>query len=153
MVLNLWSEWHLWTLLKQTSSEFENSDYKRLYLSAMSAKCLECGDKIMGRADKKFCSDQCRSAYNNKLNSDHTNLMRNINNILRKNRRILEEQNPDGKGKTTGEKLAKKGFKFDYFTNMYTTKNGHTYYFCYDQGYLPLDNDWYALVKRKEYIN
>ena len=134
MVLNLWAEWHLWTLLKQTSSEFENSDYKRLYLSAMSAKCLECGDKIMGRADKKFCSDQCRSAYNNKLNSDHTNLMRNINNILRKNRRILEEQNPDGKGKTTGEKLAKKGFKSDYFTNMYTTKNGHTYYFCYDQG-------------------
>ena len=23
-------------------------------------KCPECGGKIIGRADKKFCSDQCR---------------------------------------------------------------------------------------------
>lgn len=118
----------------------------------MSMKCLECGEKLLGRADKKFCSDQCRSAYNNKLNSDHTNLMRNVNNILRKNRRILEELNPEGKGKTKKESLLKRGFKFEYITNLYITKNGHTYYFCYDQGYLPLEHDWYALVKRKEYV-
>ena len=84
----------------------------------MSAKCIECGDKIAGRSDKKFCSDQCRSAYNNKLNSDSNNLMRNINNTLRKNRRILMEQNPEGKSKGTGEVLAKKGVKVDYGTNL-----------------------------------
>ena len=27
-------------------------------------RCLECGDVIKGRADKKFCDDQCRSNYN-----------------------------------------------------------------------------------------
>ncbi len=79
--------------------------------------------------------------------------MRNINNTLRKNRRILMEANPEGKSKVSRDQLARKGFKFDYFTNQYHTKNGHTYYFCYDQGYLPLDNDWYALVRRKEYIS
>ena len=51
--------------------------------------CLECGEKIVGREDKKFCSDGCRNAYNNKINKDSTNFMRNINNKLRKNYRIL----------------------------------------------------------------
>jgi len=40
--------------------------------------------KIVGREDKKFCSDSCRNAYNNKINKDSTNYMRNINNKLRK---------------------------------------------------------------------
>jgi hypothetical protein len=38
---------------------------------------------------QKFCSDGCRNAYNNKINKDSTNFMRNINNKLRKNYRIL----------------------------------------------------------------
>ncbi len=114
--------------------------------------CLECGDKVHGRADKKFCSDQCRTSYNNRNNSDASNFMRNVNNILRKNRRILAEFNPKEKSKTTKTRLLDAGFKFSYFTNTYTTKNGKVYYFCYDQGYLPLDNDWYALVVRKSYV-
>jgi hypothetical protein len=31
---------------------------------------------------------------------------------------------------------------------MLHTKTGNTYYFLYDQGYLPLENDWLMLVKR-----
>jgi hypothetical protein len=34
---------------------------------------------------QKFCSDVCRNAYNNKINKDSTNFMRNVNNKLRKN--------------------------------------------------------------------
>ena len=118
----------------------------------MKKKCLECNDEFIGRADKKFCSDSCRSSYNNKLNSDATNFVRNINNILRKNRRILAELNPNGKSKIHKDKLFEKGFKFSYFTNIYKTKAGKVYYFCYDQGYLPLDNGWLALVVRKSYV-
>ncbi len=51
--------------------------------------CLACERPIKGRTDKKFCDDSCRNNYNNRLNSDATPLIRNINNILRKNRRIL----------------------------------------------------------------
>jgi hypothetical protein len=40
--------------------------------------------KIVGREDKKFCSDGCRNAYNNKINKDSNNYMRNTNNKLRK---------------------------------------------------------------------
>ncbi|MBL6448728.1 hypothetical protein JMN32_20615 [Fulvivirga sp. 29W222] len=115
--------------------------------------CLECGTKIFGRIDKKFCSDQCRNSYNNKLNSDGTNYIRNINNILRKNRRILMSLNPNGKSKTHRSKLAEKGFDFNYFTNTYTTKAGAIYYFCYEYGYLPIDNDFFALVKKQEYVD
>jgi predicted nucleic acid-binding Zn ribbon protein len=99
--------------------------------------CLECGDKIVGREDKKFCSDGCRNSYNNKMNKDSNNLMRNINNKLRKNYRILSELNPDGKSKTTRGKLLSKGFDFEFITNI-----------LYDQGYMPLENDFYMLVKK-----
>jgi predicted nucleic acid-binding Zn ribbon protein len=111
--------------------------------------CLECSDKIIGREDKKFCSDGCRNAYNNKINKDSNNFMRNVNNRLRRNYRILSEFNSDGKAKITKSKLLGKGFDFDYFTNIYKTRTGNTYYFLYDQGYMPLENDFYVLVKKE----
>ncbi len=110
--------------------------------------CLECHDKIVGREDKKFCSDGCRNAYNNKMNKDQTNLMRNINNKLRKNYRVLAELNPEAKTKTTKNKLISKGFDFDLITSVYTTKTGNTYYFVYDQGYMAVENEGYVLVKK-----
>jgi len=115
----------------------------------MSKVCLECGEKIVGREDKKFCSDGCRNAYNNKINKDSTNYMRNINNKLRKNYRILSNLNAEGKSKTTKTKLLSKGFDFDFFTNLLNTGTGNTYYFVYDQGYRFLDNDFYMLVKKE----
>ena len=115
----------------------------------MNKTCLECSDKIVGREDKKFCSDGCRNAYNNKINKDSTNFMRNVNNKLRKNYRILITLNVDGKSKTTRAKLLSKGFDFEFFTNILQTKTGNTYHFLYDQGYLALDNDYFMLVKKE----
>ena len=103
--------------------------------------CPECGEKIIGRADKKFCSDQCRNTYNNRLNSDTSNTVRNINNILRKNRRILQDL----------DTLLTNGFNFTYHTHTYTTQKGDIYYFCYEQGYLFLeDKNLYLLVENKD---
>ncbi|MBL3658083.1 hypothetical protein [Fulvivirga sediminis] len=110
--------------------------------------CLECGATIFGRADKKFCSDLCRNAYNNKLNSDSNNYIRTVNTTLRKNRRILMGLTPEGKAKTHRDRLVEKGFDFNFYTNTYTTKAGAVYYFCYEYGYLPLDNNFFALVRR-----
>jgi predicted nucleic acid-binding Zn ribbon protein len=114
--------------------------------------CLACDKPIKGRSDKKFCDDSCRNAYNNELKSITNNQMRNVNNALSKNRRILEELLPAGEEmvKTTQQKLLQKGFLFKYVTDLYTTKNGRTYYYCYDYGYLPLENDWYLVVRKKE---
>lgn len=112
--------------------------------------CDECGRPVFGRADKKFCSDACRNAFNNKQNSDAVNLVRKINGTLRKNRRILEEMNPEGKKKTHREEMLKRGFDFQYFTHVYSTKAGDEYHFCYEHGYLGLDNGFILLVKREE---
>ena len=111
--------------------------------------CLECAEKLVGREDKKFCSDNCRNAYNNKINKDSNNFMRNVNNKLRKNYRILVELNTEGKSKATRDKMINKGFDFDFFTNILQTKTGNTYYFLYDQGYRSLDNDYFMLVKKE----
>lgn len=114
----------------------------------MQKQCLECGEKIVGRADKKFCSDYCRNSYNNKVNKDSKNLIRNTNNRLRKNYKVLSELNTTGKIKVTKTKLLDKGFDFGTFTSIYTTKTGNTYYYVYDQGYLTLANELYLLIKR-----
>jgi YHS domain-containing protein len=113
-------------------------------------KCPECGEEFHGRVDKKFCSDQCRNTFNNRNNSDVTNHVRNINRILKKNRRILESLNPEGKAKSSRKKLSELGFNFSYFTNILKTQKGATYYFCYEYGYLELENDYFFLVKTKD---
>ncbi|RYY68344.1 MAG: hypothetical protein EOO13_12560 [Chitinophagaceae bacterium] len=113
--------------------------------------CISCNKPVKGRTDKKFCDDYCRNNYNNQLKSGTSNFVRNINNALNKNRRILEESlGAEEMGKSTKEKLLQKGFLFKYFTHLYNNKKGNTYFFCYDLGYLPLENDWYLIVRRKD---
>ena len=111
-------------------------------------QCLECREPVKGRVDKKFCSDYCRNSYNNKVNKDSKNLLRNINNRLRKNHKILSELNYSGKTKASRTKLYDRGFDFQLFTSIYTTKAGNTYFYVYDQGYLALENELYLLIKK-----
>ncbi|MEZ4921771.1 MAG: hypothetical protein R2780_01250 [Crocinitomicaceae bacterium] len=114
--------------------------------------CQNCGTELFGRRDKKFCSDYCRSAAHNEENKDYSNYMRKVNNILRKNRRILAKHNPNGKAKVDANVLMEDGYNFAYFTNIYETKKGGKYYFCYDQGYIQLEDGTYALVVRESYV-
>jgi len=72
--------------------------------------------------------------------------------ILRKNRRILQELNKQsGKTMVNKDTLLTNGFNFTYHTHTYTTKKGDIYNFCYEQGYLYLDDkELYLLVKNKD---
>lgn len=108
--------------------------------------CMHCGKEVKGRLDKKFCDDVCRNAWHNKQNQDEATHIRTVNAILKKNRKILMDLNLTGKSKVRKEDLLKNGFNFDYLTRIYTTQKGSTYFFCYEQGYLPLEGDWYMLV-------
>jgi hypothetical protein len=114
--------------------------------------CLECKKTVRGRLDKKFCDDYCRNAYNNRQNSDINNFVRNVNNSLRKNRRILESvlKPKDDLGKCPRQQLADLGFDFRYHTHQYLNKKGQTYNFCYEYGYLPLENNVVLVVKRND---
>ena len=78
--------------------------------------------------------------------------VRNINNALRKNRRILQELlRPNEKvTKTKMEKLVERGFLFKYITHTYTNQKGNVYSFCFEYGYMPLENNNYLVVKQKD---
>jgi predicted nucleic acid-binding Zn ribbon protein len=117
----------------------------------MKPKCQECGEEFYGRADKKFCSAECRISYHNRENRDKNNFMRNVNRMLRMNRQVLDELNSEGKTNIHKDKLLAKGFNFNYFTSEYITRAGKVYRYVYDQGYTYLGNDYYMLVIKKEY--
>ncbi len=117
-------------------------------------KCLACDKSLRGRVDKKFCDDYCRSNYNNlqKATNKPDAYVKQVNNTLLKNRKILAEVLTDKEEmtKTTSDKLTQKGFVFKYHTHTYKNKKEQTYFFCYDYGYLPLGENWFLVVRRKE---
>jgi predicted nucleic acid-binding Zn ribbon protein len=78
-------------------------------------KCLECERPVFGRADKKFCSDGCHNAYNNKNKAAATNYIRNVNNLLAKNRRILLAFSPSDKAKKHRDQLLNKDIGNDFY--------------------------------------
>jgi predicted nucleic acid-binding Zn ribbon protein len=124
--------------------------YKQQKMLMELKKCLECGTQIKGRIDKKFCTDYCRNGYNNKVNKESKNLIRNTNNRLRKNYKVLSNLNFTGKTKVRRTTLFDKGFDFNFFTSIYKTKTGNVYFYVYDQGYLSLENELFLLVKRED---
>ncbi|MDY0905714.1 hypothetical protein [Pedobacter sp. CFBP9032] len=116
----------------------------------MERLCLDCGDAVKGRTDKKFCDDSCRNNYNNRIKSENGMVFNSINVILKKNRKLLSTFNPDGKVKVSKKKMLTAGFNFEYHTHTYQAKNGNKYVFCYEFGYLALSNEEFLLVKRAE---
>lgn len=117
-----------------------------------SKTCLSCQRHLHGRSDKKFCNDYCRNSYNNHLNSDENNFVRNINNHLRRNRKILEGLLPAAQNmrRFSRQLLLSKGFAFHYCTHIQTNKKGNTWHFCYEYGYASVKSDKIMLIRKKE---
>ncbi len=113
-------------------------------------KCLQCAKKVIGRADKKFCNDYCRNAYNNVVKGSVNKIVRNINNKLKRNRNILEQiLGGEPNKKMHKDQFVKEGFHFDYHTHTLKNKKGDTYFFCYEYGYLQTGENWFLVVKSK----
>lgn len=123
-------------------------------METIQKNCLSCGKALKGRIDKKFCDDYCRSNFNNsqKAKDKSAEYIKSINNSLLKNRKILASILPEQEEmiKTTHDKLIQKGFSFKYFTHTYKNKKEQVYFFCYDYAYLPIGENWYLVVRRKE---
>jgi hypothetical protein len=118
--------------------------------------CLACNKPIKGRIDKKFCDDSCRNNYNNRLNNYSIPIVRNINNILRRNRRILEKLLSSAENEEViieRKELTEKGFQFEYVTELFHPDRITQYYYCYEYGYRFIDDEKVMAVKdtRKKY--
>lgn len=104
-------------------------------------KCLECGEPLTGRCDKKFCCDYCRNSYNNRLRKDDSRIRVEVNRALGRNRRILLSI-PKG-GRMNLREAVCKGFDLSRMTG----RRGIVYE-CYDVKYTVLFG--YLRVLRKK---
>lgn len=100
--------------------------------------CPVCGSIIVGRNDKKYCSDQCRYLANNERKVMLDRPILNTNKILRKNRSVLKSLCPAGMATVRRDVMEAMGFDFTVFSSIYVTAKKQVYYLSYDYGFTPL---------------
>ncbi|WP_316799652.1 hypothetical protein [Pedobacter frigidisoli] len=116
-----------------------------------------CGNTFEGRSDKMFCSDQCRNrARRDQLKEERWNapiFYSKINEILQTNHRILQELYTKKGDSTvvTDFLLRNGGFNFEFITRTLITSKG-IYRFCFDYGWLELENGKILIVKNEKMI-
>jgi len=116
-----------------------------------------CGNPFEGRSDKIFCSDQCRNrARRDQLKEERWNaptFYNKIGEILQNNHKILKALYNE-KGDSiivTNFLLRDSGFNFDFTTRVLSTSKG-IYRFCFDYGWLELENGKMLIVKNEKMI-
>jgi hypothetical protein len=74
-----------------------------------------------------------------------------VNCVLKKNRTILQTLLPDNGKISVSEKTLKVlGFNFEYYTNIFENRSGSCYRFCYEYGYLKIDEGVFMLVRKRQ---
>lgn len=121
-------------------------------ITAVERVCLDCGARLLGRSDKKFCSDQCRNNYNNRLNRDQNNYVRNVHAQLRRNRKILSDLYEDGHHRIHRDALFAQGYNFTFFTHLVETRDGQHWSYCFEYGFLEAEAGYLELQKSSSYL-
>ena len=134
-------------------------------MTMTEAVCQDCGGALgPGRNDKKFCSNECRTNFNNRKKKDQQqqsateemsvpDYIRRIQEIQLKNRSIMESLNPEEKPRHIRMRdLLGKGFNPKFFTSEADpTEAGNVYRFCFEYGYW-LDGDVAIVVHREREV-
>jgi len=82
-------------------------------------------------------------------------LYNKIDRQLKLNRRLLSHFNKAGKSMVRKEKLLQSGFNPKYFTHYWKNPKGEVYLFCYEYGYLAIQNNGkakYLLIEWQDYM-
>ncbi|WP_369887175.1 hypothetical protein [Aquimarina sp. AD10] len=95
------------------------------------SECLSCGNIIIGRSDKKYCSVYCKSAHQYQRRKSEEEQYYSIDRQLKTNRKILKAYNKSGLSTVRKEKLIAEGFDPKYFTHYWKNNKGQVYLFCY----------------------
>jgi len=119
-------------------------------------KCLACQSLLVGRSDKKFCDQYCKSNYQyQQIKSDSSSIHYRITKQLRKNRSILKKLNKAGKATIRSNDLTALGFNPRIFTHYWKSSKGKTYLFVFDYGFMKIrDNNKfkYSIVQWQAYM-
>ncbi len=119
-------------------------------------KCPICDSALIGRIDRKYCSDQCRYQGNNKNKYDFERPILEINSKLRRNRSILKTLCPAGKATVRKEVMLAMGYDITLFSSLFLTTKKQVYYLCYDYGFTPLKEkgvEKALIITKQEYMN
>jgi len=109
--------------------------------------CLLCGHPVRGRSDKKFCNDYCRNGYNNARSARDQVLVRQVNGVLQRNRRILAALLSEAPtARVLREELLLRGFQFHYATHS-LKRQGQVYRCCYEFGWTELPEERLRLLR------
>jgi len=116
--------------------------------------CSVCDKPLYGRADQRYCNDQCRNQANRqrykKEKWHEPDYIARINQILKRNHQIIERMLLQEKPRTVSRSLLiEYGFDFRFFTSKLDTATA-TYYFCYAYGWRALDSGKILLVENFE---
>jgi hypothetical protein len=117
-------------------------------------KCKICNARLIGRSDKKFCSERCKNYYHVNLRKVTVIAVKEIDGILHRNRAILLEI----LGKNLMQKkvqrfvLDKKKFNFKYQTHSYINSKNKTMFWVYDFGWMSFSNDDVLIVRKRTIV-
>jgi len=105
--------------------------------NSTNLNCVNCGEILIGRRDKKFCDDHCRSLHHNIFYAPQYNIIRKTHTILRKNRRILMQASAlfGERSRVSVHWLTQRGFSFHHCTQWIDQKNEKLQFVCYDIAY------------------
>ncbi len=115
--------------------------------------CPICGDKILGRSDKIFCTPTCKAVYHHRRKLQVMPISRPIISMLNRNWVILQELYEEiGKKKffVSLAQLNKAGFHSKYYNTSETNKQGKTYYYIYDFGWMQFSEKEVMIIKLKK---
>ncbi len=111
--------------------------------------CKICSKTILGRSDKKFCSQRCKNYYHINLRKVTITATANIDEILHRNRSILLELLGKHQPQLKLDRivLEKTNFKFKYHTHSHINKEGKTMNWVYDFGWMQFSNNQILIVR------
>ncbi|WP_107038831.1 hypothetical protein [Brumimicrobium mesophilum] len=104
--------------------------------------CKVCNKRVVGRTDKIFCSIKCKNNYHVQLRSMTAHAALDIDKILHRNRSIILELLGNDRDQLHIDRIEmdKKNFHFNYYTHQYMSREGDTFKWLYDLGWIELSN-------------
>jgi len=105
----------------------------------------KCGRSFGGRADKIYCSDQCRNAAGREKKKrekwEEPEHFAQTNRIIMRNYQILKSLCNENGYEVSNWRLRDEGFEFKFMTSIYETEDSLRLNMCYDYGWIKLSEN------------
>lgn len=118
-------------------------------------RCPVCKTEVKGRTDKIYCSETCKSSHQYESRTIKESFFLQVDRQLKTNRKILKRYNQTGYTTLRKKVLLELGFNPRYFTHYWKNQKGQVYLFCYDFGFLEIEQQGkkkYLLVEWQNYM-